>query len=130
MLPMVQDMAMPSPGLGWRGRERASLEDRTRPDLVLFFAVVHHLVVGRNIPLEEVIDWLTGLGGRVVFEFVPPDDPMVEVLTANKKPHEIHQDYSEEGLRRHLEGRFAVDEELLLPGGQRRLFSLRPIGKR
>ena len=35
ILPLVMDLSDPSPGLGWRGRERPSFIDRVRPDLVL-----------------------------------------------------------------------------------------------
>ena len=129
VLPLLQDLAMPSPGLGWRGSERMSLEDRSDPDLVLCFAVVHHLVIGRNVPLADFVGWLAGLQSRVIFEFVAPDDPMVKMLTANKRPHEIHGDYTEEALRGYLARTFEIEREMLLPGEQRRLFALRPLEK-
>jgi len=126
ILPMVQDLADPSPGIGWRGTERPPLVERSRPDLVLALAVIHHLVIGRNIPLGAVIDWFADLDAAVVLEFVAPDDPMVQGLTANKRPHEIHRDYTEDDLRRYLAGRFTIEDEQELPGGTRRLFALRP----
>jgi len=128
ILPLVQDVADPSPGIGWRGRERPPLVDRSSPDLVLCLAVIHHLVVGRNVPLHDVVDWLRDLRSRVVLEFVPPDDPMVQGLTANKRPHEIHGDYHEGALREYLGTRFAIEREEEVPGSGRRLFELRPIG--
>jgi hypothetical protein len=127
VLPILQDLADPSPGIGWRGKERPPLVDRSTPDLVLALAVVHHLVIGRNIPLASFVDWLADLDARVVLEFVPPDDPMVVALTANKKPHEIHRDYTEAWLRRYLNGRFVIEQEQAVPAGGRRLFSLVPI---
>jgi len=127
VLPNLHDLADPSPGIGWRGKERQPLIDRSRPDLVLALAVVHHLVVGRNIPLASFVDWLADLDARIVLEFVPPDDPMVVALTANKKPHEIHRDYTEAALRTYLDGRFRIEDEQAVPSGGRRLFSLVPI---
>ncbi len=126
VLPLLQDLASPSPGLGWRGRERSTVEERGTPDLAILNAVVHHLVIGRNIPLGEVISWLADLGSRVVFEFVPPGDPMVDALTANKRPHEIHADYTEDALRAYLADRFVIEREEPVPGGNRTLFALRP----
>ena len=128
ILPMLQDLSAPSPGLGWRGGERARLEARSSPDLVLCFAVIHHLVVGRNVPLRQVVDWLADLDSRVILEFVPPGDPMVELLSVNKRPHEVHGDYDEESLRRYLADRFVVEAEEALPECDRRLFLLRPTG--
>lgn len=127
ILPLVQDLANPSPGLGWRGRERPPLVERSQPDLVLCLAVVHHLVIGRNIPLRSVIEWFGQLEAEMVFEWVSPDDPMVKGLTANKKPHEVHQDYTEDALREYLAEWFTIEREAALPGDTRRLFDLRPI---
>jgi hypothetical protein len=127
VLPLVQDLADPSPGIGWRGRERPPLIERSTPDALLCLAVIHHLVIGRNIPLKSVIDWFGDLGADVIFEWVAPEDPMVLGLTANRKSHEIHQDYTEEDLRSYLGERFVIDQEAELPGGTRRLFALRHI---
>lgn len=124
VLPLVMDLADPSPGLGWRGVERRRLEDRGQPDLVLMLAVIHHLVIGANLPLAAVVDWVASLGSEVVFEWVPIEDPMSQRLTANKRRSEVHADYDEESLRRYLDGRFEIKEEMPLEG--RRLFHLIP----
>lgn len=76
-LPLVMDAADPSPGQGWLGRERKSLEDRVNADALLAYAVVHHLAIGRNIPLPELIAWLIGLAPQGVIEFVEKEDPMI-----------------------------------------------------
>lgn len=124
VLPLVTNLADPSPGLGWRGSERRTLEDRGHPDLVLVLAVVHHLVIGSNLPLGSVVDWLHSLDTDVVFEWVPLDDPMSQKLTANKRAIEVHADYTEQHLRRYLADRFEIIEEVPLEG--RRLFHLVP----
>ena len=126
VLPLLQDLADPSPGLGWRRRERPPLDERARPDAVLALAVVHHLVVGRNLPLAEVVAWLGSFDARVVLEWVPPFDPMVEALTRNKRAHEVHRDYTEPELRRLLARWFDVVDEVALPDGDRRCFALVP----
>lgn len=126
VLPLVMDLADPSPGWGWRGRERVRLEDRGTPDLSLLLAVVHHLVIAANLPLTEVIDWLASLGGEVVFEWVPPTDPMARKLAVNKKSWEIHPDYTEDVCRHRIDRHFQVVEEQELEG--RILFHLRPKG--
>ena len=121
---MVFDLSDPSPGLGWRGRERKRLDERGRPDLVLLLAVVHHLVVSGNLPLTEVIDWLRSLSSEVVFEWVPPTDPMARKLALNKRAGEIHVDYDESTLRRAIDQRFDIATESALEG--RILFHLVP----
>ncbi len=124
VLPLVVDLSNPSPGLGWRGWERRRLEDRGKPDMTLLLAVVHHLVIGSNLPLTEVIDWLAALGGEVVFEWVPQTDPMAQKLATNKRAWEIHDDYNEAACRALLETRFEVRREQ--PLESRILFHLVP----
>jgi hypothetical protein len=80
----VVDLADASPGQGWRGLERRTLADRGRPDLVMGLALLHHLVIGANLPLDEVVSWLAGLGGHLVLEFATPQDPMVRSLLEAK----------------------------------------------
>ncbi|HEY7584460.1 MAG TPA: methyltransferase [Acidimicrobiia bacterium] len=124
VLPIVFDLSDPSPGLGWRGRERKRLDERSRPDLVLLLAVVHHLVVSGNLPLTEVIDWLRSLSSEVIFEWVPPTDPMARQLALNKRAGEIHLDYDETTLRQAINDRFGIASESALEG--RILFHLIP----
>ena len=124
VLPLVFDLANPSPGLGWQGRERRRLEDRGNPDLVLCLAVIHHLVISANLPLAEVIEWLASLRAEVVFEWVPPDDPMARQIAVNKRKHEIHADYTEDSLRALVRDRFEIRTES--PIEQRTIFHLSP----
>ena len=58
------NLADASPNQGWLGAERKGLAERGRPELTLCLALVHHIVIGANIPLAEFIGWLAGLGTR------------------------------------------------------------------
>jgi ribosomal protein L11 methylase PrmA len=81
-LPLHLDAANPSPEQGWAQRERAGLSTRRTADGVLALALVHHLAISRNVPLPEVVSWITGLAPDGVIEFVPKSDPMVQRLLA------------------------------------------------
>ena len=96
----------PSPGLGWRGNERRPLADRGAPDLLLCLALVHHVVIGRNVPLADFVAWLASFEAEVVLEFVDRGDPMVERLLRNRREQSI--DYSREALEAALANRFRV----------------------
>ena len=76
-LPLVMNAADPSPGQGWLGRERKNLDSRIKAQALLAYAFVHHLAIGRNIPLAEVVAWLIGLAPQGVVEFVEKEDPMI-----------------------------------------------------
>jgi ribosomal protein L11 methylase PrmA len=79
-LPIYTDVANPSPGGGWLGHERSSLKSRISSDAVLALALVHHLAIGRNIPLAQVVEWIVSLAPTGIIEFVPKADAMVQAL--------------------------------------------------
>ncbi len=121
VLPLVMNLADPSGGIGWRNRERAPFAERVRPDVTLALALVHHLAIGANVPLAEVVAWLRSWGGRVVVEFVHPDDVQVTRLLANKPPG-LFGDYRRDGFEALLAEHFAVHRRVELPGGTRTLY--------
>lgn len=106
ILPLVFDIVNPSPGLGWRRKERVPLEDRMRPDTVLALALIHHLVIGRNVPLPEVIDYLASFRCEVVVEWVSRKDPMVEALLLQKG--EPFHDYDFDSFQSTVRQKFEV----------------------
>ena len=119
ILPLLADVADPSPGLGWRGLERHPLDDRGAPDLILCLALIHHLVIGRNIPIAEFVEWLAGFNADVVVEFVGHGDPMVGKLLRNRARQ--HIEYSAEAL----EHAFARHFGATLKSGTRTLYYAR-----
>lgn len=115
-LPLYQDATNPSPDQGWRQAERGGLGERRNADALLGLALIHHLVIGRNIPLPDVIDWLTGLAPHGVVEFVPKDDPMIQRMLMLRD--DIFDDYSYETFRALLADRapIAAEEEVSASG--------------
>ena len=127
VLPLLADLADPSPGLGWRGRERLPLGDRGAPSLILCLALMHHLVIGRNIPLDDFVAWLAQFGAEVVLEFVAPGDPMVERLLRNRRDQEF--DYSNEAVGAALGRHFGAVTHETLASGTRTLYHCRPVDR-
>jgi ribosomal protein L11 methylase PrmA len=87
ILPLTMDLANPSPSLGWDNRERLSLRDRGPADLVLALALVHHLVLSCCVPFSRIAEWFANLTNHVLVEFVPPNDPMVQLLRNRGDEH-------------------------------------------
>jgi SAM-dependent methyltransferase len=125
ILPLIGDVADPSPGLGWRGLERLPLADRGLPDLTLCLALVHHVSLSGNLPLREFLDWLADLGSEVVIEFPTREDPMVQRLLDRKAPG-ANPDYETEVFERALEERWRVERRETLPSGTRILYRAIP----
>ncbi|HPR69606.1 MAG TPA: class I SAM-dependent methyltransferase [Kiritimatiellia bacterium] len=79
--PMVVDIANPSPGIGFLNAERPPFLERAKPDCVLALAVIHHLLVGANLPMAAIRDLYTQLTRKfLILEFVPTDDVMFRKL--------------------------------------------------
>ena len=127
ILPLVADVADPSPGLGWRGRERLPLADRTAPELIMCLALMHHLVIGRNIPLDEFVAWLAQFGAEVILEFVGRDDPMVKRLLLNRRDQEF--EYSDAALGAALGRHFGAVTHETLASGTRTLYHCQPAAR-
>jgi hypothetical protein len=124
VLPLTVNVIDPSPALGWRNMERKRLDDRGRPDLVLALAVIHHVVIGGNIPMAEFVQWLRDLGGELVIEFVTREDPMVATLLRNKDDQ--YADYDEGVFERELAERFRIVKRHPLGSGTRIMYHAQP----
>lgn len=124
ILPLVMDLADPSPARGWRGRERLDPPSRGRPQLTLCLALLHHLVLGRNLPLADVIDWLADLGGGLIIEFVALEDPQSQSLIQNRTDR--IEDYHTVRFEELLGRRFDIRRRMDLPSGTRTLFFAEP----
>ena len=124
---VMTDLANPSPSQGWAGRERSSLLERTRPDMVVAYGLIHHLIYTASIPPQSVVEWLRAFDCPVALEFVSPEDEMVAKLTANKLEDELHPGRDESSFRALVEREFRVDSETFLPTGTRLLMELQPI---
>jgi hypothetical protein len=82
--PLVVDITNSTPAFGWRGRERHALSERLRPDFATWLAVVHHLCLGVGIPLDEVVAHILDFSVEAVVEFVSPEDPMAQRISATR----------------------------------------------
>jgi ribosomal protein L11 methylase PrmA len=97
LLHLLMNVADPSPDLGWRQAERQGLSARADTGGVIALAVVHHMVIGANLPLLEVVDWLLDIAPTGILEFVPKGDPMVDEMLQLRE--DIFPDYTEETFR-------------------------------
>jgi hypothetical protein len=123
ILPLVGNVADPAPGLGWLGRERQPLPDRSRPSLVLCLALVHHVALSANVPVGEFLSWLASLGADLVIEFVSKEDAMSRRLLQNKE--DVFPDYTQPAFEAHLERWFTVTRRQTIGDGSRTLYYAR-----
>jgi ribosomal protein L11 methylase PrmA len=120
ILPLLLDLTNPSPALGWAHRERLSLEERGPADVLLALAVVHHLAIGHNLPLERVAGFFARLGRSLVVEFVPKSDSQVRRLLRDRP--DIFPDHTREGFEAAFRGWFRIERALPVADSERTLY--------
>ncbi|MBK5276443.1 MAG: class I SAM-dependent methyltransferase [Desulfuromonadales bacterium] len=79
ILPLVVNLACPTPATGWRNGETLPFIKRSEGkfEAVLMLAIVHHLLVTERIPLREILKLAADLTIKLLLiEFVGKDDPM------------------------------------------------------
>ena len=122
VLPLLMDLTNPSPAQGWAHRERLSLEQRGPADAILALAVVHHLAIGHNLPLDRIAAFLARLGRHLVIEFVPKSDSQVVRLLRNRP--DIFPAYTGEGFEAAFRQYFAIDQVQPIPASERTLYRM------
>jgi ribosomal protein L11 methylase PrmA len=120
VLPLLLDLTNPSPALGWAHRERLSLEERGPADVLLALALVHHLAIGHNLPLERVAEFLARLGRNLIIEFVPKSDSQVRRLLRDRP--DIFPDYTVEGFEAAFRSCFRVERAVPIGDSERSLY--------
>ena len=125
VLPLVMDLVNPSPRLGWAGAERDSLADRGPADLAMALALIHHLVIANNVPLEDAARYFAKLGRKLIIEFVPKSDSQVRRLLASRA--DIFPDYTQQGFEGAFAKCFEIERTEPIPGSQRLLYLMRAL---
>lgn len=120
LLPLYQDLVNPSASQGWAANERGGFVERVRPDAVVALAVLHHLIIGKNIPFAAAIKWLVDLAPKGLLEFVPKSDPMVQGMLVHRG--DIFPHYTETGFRDMLSRVARITAEVQSSASGRRVF--------
>lgn len=123
ILPLRQDLANPSPALGWAHKERDSLEDRGPADAALALALVHHLAIGNNLPFSSIAEYFSKLCHHLIVEFVPKSDSKVQILLARRANQ--FPDYSLEKFEAAFGTYFQVIKKLPVADSSRVIYLLK-----
>lgn len=125
ILPLVINLASPSPAVGWQNNETQSFLQRASGnfDMVMMLAVLHHLTVGEGLPLTEVLSLASQLTNRhIILEFIGPEDVSVRDLVQARRPKEVVTEEVFEMKARHY---FDIEKQYRIHGSSRVLYLLR-----
>ncbi|MBI2055599.1 MAG: SAM-dependent methyltransferase [Candidatus Sungbacteria bacterium] len=120
ILPLLVDLANPSPAIGWGHSERMSLEERGPTDVVLALALLHHLAISNNLPFERIAEFFSRLSSALIVEFVPKQDSQVQKLL--KTRDDIFADYTREAFEAAFRKYFTIREVRNIDGSQRMIY--------
>jgi hypothetical protein len=125
ILPLVVDLARPTPPAGWRGEEQAGFLERAEGffDCVLLLAVTHHLIVTDQIPPDQIFDAIASLTTRwLVIEYVGPQDPMFRRLARGRDA--LYQSYTRPVFEECARRSFEIVNSLDIPSSDRAIYLL------
>lgn len=124
--PLVVDLSNPTPSTGLLNEERNAFLHRRQFDLVLCLAVVHHLAIAKNIPLNKVAEMLNRLTtDYLLIEFIPKEDEKVKFLIRDRK--DIFNNYSEQEFEKSFGNFFVIHKKEIIDGSKRTLYLMKKI---
>jgi SAM-dependent methyltransferase len=119
ILPLCVDLAHPTPAAGWENREYASFLSRCTGhfDTVMMLAVLHHLLLRNQIPMDRIAALCSSLTTRhLILEWVPATDPKFQELLRGRGA--IYTHISEAAFRDAFGEHFTTLDELALGNGR------------
>jgi ribosomal protein L11 methylase PrmA len=99
-LPLVFNAVNPSPNQGWMQIERKGFMERFKSDTLIALAFEHHLIIGKNIPMNQFFDWISKISKNGLLEFIPKRDPTIQKMLEYRD--DIFDYYSEENFEINL----------------------------
>jgi SAM-dependent methyltransferase len=119
ILPLCVDLARPTPAVGWEYQENESFLSRCsgKFDTVMMLAVLHHVLVGSQIPLDRIASLCHNLTTRsLIVEWVPTTDPMFHQILRGRDA--LYADLTESTFRTAFSGHFRLVSQRALANGR------------
>ncbi|MFT3824251.1 MAG: hypothetical protein QM731_10035 [Chitinophagaceae bacterium] len=126
ILPLINDITDPSPALGFSNTERSAFDERIHAELVTALALIHHLAIGKNIPLPLLAQYFNSIAPLLIIEFVPKTDPKVQQILSGRK--DVFDDYNETAFEKHFSNCFSIEQKTVVTGTQRTLYLMKRKG--
>jgi hypothetical protein len=117
----VMDFTNPSSGLGWNNKERLSIFNRSNADIVFGLALIHHLCISNNLPLDFVATFFFKLTSKyLVIEFVPKSDSKVKRLLDTRK--DIFTEYDQKNFENKFLESFRIIKTIQVENSDRIIY--------
>ncbi len=124
-LPLLIDLANPSPAIGWESLERDSFLSRLKADTAMCLALVHHLAIGNNLPLDRIAKLLSSICKELIIEWVPKEDGQVQKML--KFREDIFPDYTREAFEKEFSKYFVTIGSEKIEGSLRSIYLMEAL---
>ena len=126
LLPLVQDLTELSSDKGLLNAERQSFLSRGPFDLVLGLALLHQLLIARQVPMQACASLFAKLTDKtLVIEFVPMSDPWAATLLRAKEGQS--HPYDQAAYETTFGNHFRIRQQVALSGSERILYWLEKL---
>ncbi len=123
ILPLVEDLANPSPSIGWENTERKALLENKKPDCIFALALVHHLVIANNLPLFKIVKFFASHCSFLLIEFIPKEDKQVKRMLGLRE--DIFIDYNQVNFEAEFQKRFEIINQQTIKDSLRTLYIMK-----
>jgi len=123
ILPLLVDLANPTPAIGWDNSERMSFDQRGPTDMVMALALIHHLAISNNLPLNRIAGFFGKLCSSLIIEFVPKEDSQVQRLLSTRE--DIFPEYTQSNFEQMFLEYFMISNSIKIKDSKRTLYLMR-----
>jgi hypothetical protein len=86
-------------------------------------ALIHHIAISNNLPLDETAKFFAGLSRYLIIEFVPKQDSQVDRLLATHE--DIFPRYTTDGFEQAFKNFFDIQIKKQIVGTERTMYLLK-----
>lgn len=118
---MTLDLTNPTPAIGFANEERDNILSRAKNvDILMALAIIHHLAISNNLPLEKIAEYFAHMSKNLIIEFVPKEDSQVQILLATRE--DIFPNYNIQGFETAFSQYYNIKQKHKINGTERTLY--------
>ena len=125
ILPLILDLTNPSSGIGWNHDERMSIIQRGPADMVFALALVHHLAISNNVPLNKLAEFFSQISKFLIIEFVPKSDSQVKRLLMTRD--DIFENYDVKNFELEFSKFFKIINSKKITDSERTIYIMEKV---
>ncbi|MDE7168900.1 MAG: hypothetical protein K2N67_01740 [Mucispirillum sp.] len=122
--PLIADITNPAAAIGWGNTERSALLSRiSGSDIIMALALIHHIAITNNVPLENIGELFAAAAKYLIIEWVPKDDSQTQIILGGKE--DIFSSYNMECFEKCFSKFFHILEKRAINGTKRTLYLMK-----